>query len=150
MAVCLAVSALSVSCYDHEDTIFSDYYVCIKDEGGASSGVVSRTSNNFVTTYYIYMTAPLSDHDISVTYEMEIGDGLQEGVDFRVQSTTMSPIVFEPGTTRMPVRIVWLRHELDPEADNTLTIRLTSCSEGYAIGYPGPNHRFSAYTVTKQ
>lgn len=146
--MCLA--ALAVSCRDHNDVVFGDYFVCIKDESGMSNGTVSRTSNNFVTTYYVYITAPKRDHPVSVEYEMLVGDGLQEGVDFRVQATTASPLVFDPGTVRMPIRIVWLRHELDPERDNTLTIRLTSCSEGYGIGYPGPQHRFSEYTITKQ
>lgn len=150
LILALAVTAFLPSCRDHEDIVFDDYYVCIKDETGVSSGIVSQTSNNFVTTYYVYMTAPKLDRDVIVTYELEVGDGLSEGVDFRVQETTRSPLVFTPGTTRLPIRFVWLKHELDPARNNSVTIRLTSCSEGYLIGYPGPAHRFDAYTVTKQ
>lgn len=150
MIICLLAAAFAVSCKDHDDVVFGDYFVSIKDEAGMSAGIVSQTSNNFVTTYYVYMTAPLSDHDISVAYDVEVGAGLQEGVDFRIQSTTVSPLVFAPGTDRMPIRIVWLRHALDPDADNTVTLRLTSCSEGYGIGYPGPQRKFSTYTITKQ
>ena len=149
--IILSVIAASLSaCEDHKDIIFDEYYVCIKDEAGTSSGTVSKESDDFITSYYVQMVAPPASHDINVHYELVAGDGLREGVDFRVQASTKSPLLFAPGVTRMPVRIIWLRNALDPARDNTLTIRLTSCSENYTIGYPGPQHKFSAYTVTKQ
>lgn len=148
--ILLAAASLLASCSDHEDIIFDEYFICIKDEAGTSSSTIDQRSDDLVSSYYVQLIAPPASHDINVCYELIVGDGLREGVDFKVQASTKSPLLFAPGVTRMPVRIIWLSNPLDPAKDNTLTIRLTSCTENYNIGYPGPQNKFSSYTVTKQ
>ena len=73
-----------------------------------------------------------------VNYEIVVGDGLQEGVDYELV-TTGNQLTFEPGIYDMPIRIKWLAHPVDETKDNTLTIRLTGNSQSLHLGVPGPD-----------
>ena len=86
---------------------------------------------------------------VEVSYEIIVGDGLVEDVDYKVV-TTQNPLVFLPGIYDAPIRVRWLKHTVDPTKDNTLTIRLTSNSKGYTLGFPGPGHIQSQVTIEKR
>ena len=86
----------------------------------------------------------------TVDYEFIPGDGLKEGVDYVPFSSSRS-VTIARGVTRMPVRITYNSNVLDPAKDNTLTIKLTGCSDpSLNIGYPGPAANFSKHIVTKR
>lgn len=87
--------------------------------------------------------------DVTVDYELVVGDGLQEGVDFR-QVSPGSSIVFPSGVYERPIRIEWLNHMIEAGKNNTVKIVLKSNSKNFTIGFPGPDHLNSEYTITKQ
>ena len=150
--IAITVLALSMmySCNDRVETVFTDYYVCIKDENGAETSSVDASVSNLTVTYYVYLVAPVLDHNVVVNYEFIPGAGLQEGVDYTPVSSSRS-VTIAKGITRMPIRVTYNKSTLDPDMDNTLTIRLTSCSnESLNLGYPGPAARFRSHTVTKR
>ena len=79
---------------------------------------------------------------------MILGDGLKEGVDFKLQASTASPLTFEPGTYDLPVRILWLKNpDFDGSKDNSLRIRLKSSS---LEGYPGPGEVRREFSFLKK
>ncbi len=138
------------SCTDRLNTVFTNYYVCIKDEYGASSSNIDASVDDLTMTYYIYLVAPTLAHPVTVDYELIPGDGLKEGVDYVPFSSSRS-VTIARGVTRMPVRITYNSNVVDPAKDNTLTIKLTGCSDpSLIIGYPGPAANFSKHVVTKR
>ncbi len=147
--VVLAICCLS-SCSDRLDIVFTDYYVCIKDEYGAATSNISSEVDDLTMTYYIYLVSPVLDHSVTVDYEIISGDGLTEGIDYTLFTDSRS-VTISRGVTRMPIRITYNSNALDPTKDNTLTIRLTSCSDpSLIIGYPGPAANYSKHIVTKR
>ena len=50
----------------------------------------------------------------------------------------------------MPIRDRWKEHSLDDSADNTLTIALTGGTDGFCLGMPGPDAKFSRLVITKK
>lgn len=54
----------------------------------------------------------------------------------------------------MPIRVRWKEHSLDDSADNTLTISLTISltggTDGFCLGMPGPDAKFSRLVITKK
>jgi len=113
-----------------------------------SSSVTVSAKANTVGTYNIYFSTPATNETVTLTYEVVAGDGLKEGVDFRVLNDENS-ITFLPGIYDMPVRIQWMAHSLDPTKDNSVKIRLISNDRGYSIGFPGPAQHQSELTITK-
>ena len=153
LAVMLALLTFS-SCEKHEEIYFDSPFVSIADENGGTKMTVSKDGNNLVTVVYITLSASAEKFSspIDIEYELLAGDGLKENVDFKLQSTTKSPITFVPGIYTMPVRIQWFRNaDFDPSKDNTLTITLSGSSlEGMTLGYPGPDSRKKSYIFTKK
>lgn len=113
----------------------------------ASSVTVSAKAN-MVGTYNVYMSAPATNETVTVTYEVIVGDGLKEGVDYRLLNKENS-LTFLPGIYDMPIRIQWMPNPVDPAKDNTIKIRLISNDKGYSIGLPGPAQNQSVLTITK-
>lgn len=139
------------SCTKNDPVIFDDAFVYVADANGASSSVVDWESQNYLATYYVYLVSPSLSEDIEVSYDLVVGDGLTEGVDYKVVASTASPITFIQGIYSMPIRIEWLRHELDAKKDNTLRIVLRSCSDpSVQIGKPGPDRLGAEYTIRKR
>ena len=126
------------------DTPF--FYIATQD--GASTAVVGSDVEN-VNTYYVTMSSVSRDGNAVVDFAVIPGDGLKEGVDYEVvtQGTTLT---FLPGIYRMPLRIRWKEHVLDDSADNTLTIALTGGTDGFCLGMPGPDAKFSRLVITKK
>ncbi|MBQ8487090.1 MAG: hypothetical protein IJ559_01500 [Prevotella sp.] len=146
----LTLVAVLCSCADQEGEWFDTPFVRIATSTGASSTVVLSDVRN-VNTYSVYLSStPLADDDsLTVSYEVVVGDGLVEDVDYKVV-TSQNPLVFLPGIYDMPIRIRWLKNPVDPAKDNTVTIRLTANSKGYNLGYPGPDHKQSEVIIEKR
>ena len=124
----LALVALC-GCQKEEFEGFDMPFVKVTTTTGASQTVVLSNvsvSSKMLTTALV------------VNYEIVVGDGLQEGVDYELV-TTGNQLTFEPGIYDMPIRIKWLAHPVDETKDNTLTIRLTGNSQNLHLGVPGPD-----------
>jgi len=147
---CLSFSAALSACADQEGEWFNEPYVRISTTTGQSSTVVLTNVRN-TNTYSVYLSSqPLADNDsVEVSYEVIVGDGLQEDVDYKVV-TTQNPLVFLPGIYDMPIRIRWMKNRVDPTKDNTVTIRLTGTNKGYSLGFPGPDHVQSEVVIEKK
>ena len=136
------------SCADDGPEAFDQPFVRIATESGASSTVV-MSDVKAVNTYTVYLSSRALTDNLEVSYEIVVGDGLVSGVDYQVV-TTENPLVFLPGIYTMPIRIRWLEHRVDPSKDNTVTIRLTGNSKGFALGFPGPDHVQSQLVIEKR
>lgn len=134
---------------DQEETVFFDepFVRICTNTGEARTVVLSNVRNTNAYTVYL-SSRPITD-SLEVSYEIIVGDGLKEDVDYKVV-TTANPLVFFPGINDMPIRVRWLRNPVDPEKDNTLTIRLTGNSKGYNLGFPGPDHVQSEVVIEKR
>ncbi len=142
-----AVSACSVN----EPVVFEDAFVYLSDEKGQISSEIPWDSNHNLMTYYVYLVCPGGFGDVSIDYELIVGDGLKEGVDFKHIRNTASPLSFPEGVYRKPIRIEWLEHELDPRKDNSLTISLIGTDNAKVnLGRPGPGHLGKEYRIRKK
>ena len=131
----ISLLAMFSSCDDSTSIMFTDYYACIKDKGGAA-------------TYYISLVSVIMDDPVTISYEIKAGDGLKEGVNFKVINGTGN-VTFDKGIFKKPLRIEYFPAKVDETKDCKLTIRLTeSSNKSIGIGYPGPNRRFSEHTIT--
>lgn len=136
------------SCDQDESVYFDEPFVRICTSTGEARTVVLSNVRN-TNTYSVYLSSrPITD-SLEVSYEVIVGDGLTEDVDYKVV-TTANPLVFLPGINDMPIRIRWLKNPVDPTKDNTVTIRLTGNSKGYNLGFPGPDHVQSEVVIEKR
>lgn len=136
------------SCADDGPEVFDQPFVRITAPNGSSSQIV-LTNARVVNTYTVYLSSrPITD-SLEVNYEIIVGDGLQEDVDYKVV-TTQNPLKFLPGIYDAPIRVRWLKHDVDPTKDNTMTIRLTGNSKGYTLGFPGPDQVQSQVKIEKR
>ena len=136
------------SCADQEGEWFDEPFVRISTDTGQARTVVPTDVRN-VNTYYVYLSSTPLAEELTVSYEVIVGNGLQSGVDFEVV-TRDEVLTFLPGFYDVPFRVRWLSHRVDPTKDNTLTIRLTGNSRGFNLGYPGPDHLQSQLVIEKQ
>lgn len=132
----LALVALC-GCQNEEFEGFDMPFVKVTTTTGASQTVVLSNVNN-INTYVVSVSSKMLTTALVVNYEIVVGDGLQEGVDYELV-TTGNQLTFEPGIYDMPIRIKWLAHPVDETKDNTLTIRLTGNSQNLHLGVPGPD-----------
>lgn len=136
------------SCDQEESVYFDEPFVRICTSTGEARTVVLSNVRN-TNTYSVYLSSrPITD-SLEVSYEVIVGDGLTEDVDYKVV-TTANPLVFLPGINDMPIRIRWLKNPVDPTKDNTVTIRLIGNSKGYNLGFPGPDHVQSEVVIEKR
>ena len=148
IGACAALLFAFTSCSDHPDFLFKDFFVSVADENGAESSRVLSTANNLVITYYFNLVSEELTEPLTVYFDVVIGDGLQENVDFEFQTANRS-VTFNPGIYQRPFRINYLKHEVDPSKDNTIKIVIRETSDpNITIGYPGPNHKFSTHEIT--
>ena len=145
---CLIVCTCLTACGDDGPEVFDQPFVRITAPNGTSSQVV-LSNVRAVNTYTVYLSSrPVTD-SLEVNYEIIVGDGLQEDVDYKVV-TTQNPLVFLPGIYDAPIRIRWLKNPVDPAKDNTVIIRLTGNSKGYTLGFPGPDREQSEVKIEKR
>lgn len=124
------------------------YVVQEGDAAYSESSTVSAMSNNLVKTYNIVLSAEAMAETVNVVYDIVVGDGLKEGVDFELHRQPGN-VTFLPGIHFQPVRITFKRSPVDETKDNSLTIRIVSTPEGTGIGMEGPSHRNSIHKILK-
>lgn len=141
--------ALLCSCEKHQEVYFDTPFVRIEDTGGNAAMNIDHTLDNLLTELRVVVSASSNyfTEPITVEYDVIAGDGLQEGVDFRIQSSHRSPLTFSPGTYTLPIRVIWYKAtDFDPDKDNTLTLRLTGASiPEMLLGVPGPDGKKSEF-----
>lgn len=136
----------AASCHINDFKEFTDYYIAF-DPGNSSSTVINE-AGSVVGQYMIHFCTVKRDDTVGVEVEVTPGDGLTEGVDYKVVS---SPSVkFVPGVYDKAFIIEWLPHALDSSKDNSLTLTLHSCTDsGIILGVPGPSHKDISIKISK-
>lgn len=114
----------------------------------AKSSVVSiDAEGEFTGSYTVHYTGPKPSAPIVVSFAVTCGDGLSEGIDYKV-ATVGGKITFMPGIYEQTIKIDWLPHDIDGTKDNTVTISLLS-AEGVTLGYPGPDRLMKDLVIRK-
>jgi hypothetical protein len=134
------------SCGQDENEPFNQKFIHIMMNETSSEVIPSDAIR--LSTYNVYLSSSKLSTSLEVNFEIVVGDGLKEGVDFQM-ITTGNQLVFFPGIYDMPIRIKWISHLLDPTKDNTLKIVLVSNNQDITLGLPGPDHLQRAFTITK-
>jgi hypothetical protein len=138
---------LTTACGLNENDLYDLKYIHIMLNDASTTTVSAKART--VGSYNVYLSSGSFNESVEVTYKIEVGDGLQQGLDFNI-ITTGDKLTFLPGIFDMPIRIQWLPNEnLDPTKNNTITITLLSNNKGYSIGFPGPDHNQSSFIITK-
>lgn len=141
MLISIAVSAASCN----KITLFDEAFVAFDT---AKSSVVSiNATGEFTGSYTLHYTGPKPSAPIVVNFVVTCGNGLAEGVDYKV-ATTGGKITFMPGIYEQVIKIDWLPHEIDESKDNTVTISLVS-ADGVTLGYPGPDKLMKDLVIRK-
>lgn len=114
----------------------------------AKSSVVSiDAEGEFTGSYTVHYTGPKPSVPIVVSFAVTCGDGLSEGIDYKV-ATVGGKITFMPGIYEQTIKIDWLPHDIDETKNNTVTISLLS-AEGVTLGYPGPDRLMKDLVIRK-
>lgn len=114
----------------------------------AKSSVVSiDAEGEFTGSYTVHYTGPKPSAPIVVSFAVTCGDGLSEGIDYKV-ATVGGKITFMPGIYEQTIKIDWLPHDIDETKDNTVTISLL-LAEGITLGYPGPDRLMKDLVIRK-
>ena len=141
MLMLIAVSAASCN----KITLFDEAFVAFDT---AKSSVVSiNAAGEFTGSYTLHYTGPKPSAPIVVNFVVTCGNGLAEGVDYKV-ATAGGKITFMPGIYEQVIKIDWLPHEIDESKDNTVTISLVS-ADGVTLGYPGPDKLMKELVIRK-
>ncbi len=141
MLMSIVVSAASCN----KITLFDEAFVAFDT---AKSSVVSiNATGEFTGSYTLHYTGPKPSAPIVVNFVVTCGNGLAEGVDYKV-ATAGGKITFMPGIYEQVIKIDWLPHEIDESKDNTVTISLVS-ADGVTLGYPGPDKLMKDLVIRK-
>lgn len=141
MLMLIAVSAASCN----KITLFDEAFVAFDT---AKSSVVSiNATGEFTGSYTLHYTGPKPSAPIVVNFVVTCGNGLAEGVDYKV-ATAGGKITFMPGIYEQVIKIDWLPHEIDESKDNMVTISLVS-ADGVTLGYPGPDKLMKDLVIRK-
>ena len=143
MAAALILAAFTVSCNRIET--FTDAFIAF--DSSKSSAVSVDAEGEFTGSYTVHYTGPKPAAPISVTFSVTSGDGLEEGIDYRV-ATPGGKLTFLPGVYEQTVKIDWLPHDIDQSKDNTVTISLMS-ADGVTLGYQGPDRLMKDIVIRK-
>lgn len=139
----LATLALTVACNKIET--FDGAFVAF--DTSKSSVVSIDAEGEFTGSYTLHYTGPKPSAPIVVSFAVTCGDGLSEGIDYKV-ATVGWKITFMPGIYEQTIKIDWLPHDIDETKDNTVTISLLS-AEGVTLGYPGPDRLMKDLVIRK-
>lgn len=137
---------LLVSCGIEEQVPYQTPFIHIMYQESSETTISSLV--HAPNAYMVYLSAAPLNRKLEVYYEIQVGDGLQEGRDFE-RLTLSDTLVFLNGIYDMPIRIQWLPSPLDLTKDNTLKIILKGNNLGINLGLPGPDHKQSVFTITK-
>ena len=143
LAMLMSIAVSAASC--NKITLFDEAFVAFDT---AKSSVVSiNATGEFTGSYTLHYTGPKPSAPIVVNFVVTCGNGLAEGVDYKV-ATAGGKITFMPGIYEQVIKIDWLPHEIDESKDNTVTISLVS-ADGVTLGYPGPNKLMKDLVIRK-
>ena len=143
LAMLMLIAVSAVSC--NKITLFDEAFVAFDT---AKSSVVSiNATGEFTGSYTLHYTGPKPSAPIVVNFVVTCGNGLAEGVDYKV-ATAGGKITFMPGIYEQVIKIDWLPHEIDEYKDNTVTISLVS-ADGVTLGYPGPDKLMKDLIIRK-
>lgn len=143
LAVLMSIAVSAASC--NKITLFDEAFVAFDT---AKSSVVSiNAAGEFTGSYTLHYTGPKPSAPIVVNFVVTCGNGLAEGVDYKV-ATAGGKITFMPGIYEQVIKIDWLPHEIDESKDNTVTISLVS-ADGVTLGYPGPDKLMKDLVIRK-
>lgn len=143
LAMLISIAVSSASC--NRITLFDEAFVAFDS---AKSSVVSiNAAGEFTGSYTLHYTGPKPSAPIVVNFVVTCGNGLAEGVDYKV-ATAGGKITFMPGIYEQVIKIDWLPHEIDESKDNTVTISLVS-ADGVTLGYPGPDKLMKDLVIRK-
>lgn len=143
LAMLMSIAVSAASC--NKITLFDEAFVAFDT---AKSSVVSINATGELTgSYTLHYTGPKPSAPIVVNFVVTCGNGLAEGVDYKV-ATAGGKITFMPGIYEQVIKIDWLPHEIDESKDNTVTISLVS-ADGVTLGYPGPDKLMKDLVIRK-
>ena len=143
LAMLMSIVVSASSC--NKITLFDEAFVAFDT---AKSSVVSiNATGEFTGSYTLHYTGPKPSAPIVVNFVVTCGNGLAEGVDYKV-ATAGGKITFMPGIYEQVIKIDWLPHEIDESKDNTVTISLVS-ADGVTLGYPGPDKLMKDLVIRK-
>lgn len=143
LAMLMSIVVSAASC--NKITLFDEAFVAFDI---AKSSVVSiNATGEFTGSYTLHYTGPKPSVPIVVNFVVTCGNGLAEGVDYKV-ATAGGKITFMPGIYEQVIKIDWLPHEIDESKDNTVTISLVS-ADGVTLGYPGPDKLMKDLVIRK-
>lgn len=143
LAMLMSIVVSAASC--NKITLFDEAFVAFDT---AKSSVVSiNATGEFTGSYTLHYTGPKPSAPIVVNFVVTCGNGLAEGVDYKVV-TAGGKITFMPGIYEQVIKIDWLPHEIDESKDNTVTISLVS-ADGVTLGYPGPDKLMKDLVIRK-
>ena len=143
LAMLMSIAVSAASC--NKITLFDEAFVAFD---AAKSSVVSiNAAGEFTGSYTLHYTGPKPSAPIVVNFVVTCGDGLAEGVDYKV-ATAGGKITFMPGIYEQVIKIDWLPHEIDESKDNTVTISLVS-ADGVTLGYPRPDKLMKDLVIRK-
>lgn len=153
--IVLSLTLLLMGCGKHEEIMFDTPFVTISDKSKLMTSMsIDKDGNNILTELCVSVNVSKEKFTgpIVIEYELIVGNGLEEGKDFKIQESTKSPLTFEPGTYDLPVRILWYKTPyFDESKDNSLVLKLISSSiPDMVLGYPGPNEVRRTFTFTKR
>lgn len=112
------------------------------------SSINVQASRNETLDYKVYLSTKLQYEPITLNYEIIVGDGLKEGVDFEVL-TDKTKLVFKPGYFEMPITIKWISNPLNATKDNSIIIKLLSNDRNITVGLPGPDKNQAQLKINK-
>lgn len=143
LAMLMSIAVSAASC--NKITLFDEAFVAFDT---AKSSVVSiNATGEFTGSYTLHYTGPKPSAPIVVNFVVTCGNGLAEGVDYKV-ATAGGKITFMPGIYEQVIKIDWLPHDIDESKDNTVTISLVS-ADGVTLGYPGPDKLMKDLVIRK-
>lgn len=143
LAMLMSIAVSAASC--NKITLFDEAFVAFDT---AKSSVVSiNATGEFTGSYTLHYTGPKPSAPIVVNFVVTCGNGLAEGVDYKV-ATAGGKITFMPGIYEQVIKIDWIPHEIDESKDNTVTISLVS-ADGLTLGYPGPDKLMKDLVIRK-
>lgn len=143
----LFLALMAAACSKEEFSPYDHPFIHINvNEQDTVTVAANRTDT---VDYQVYLSSRLLFEPVDVTYEVQAGDGLQEGRDFEL-ITKGNTLTFPQGIFQRPIRIAWFASELDSTKTNKLTIRLLSNNKGYTMGLPGPDQLQKQLVITKK
>lgn len=113
-----------------------------------ASMVNVQSTRNETIDYKVYFSTKMQYEPITLKYEVIVGNGLQEGVDFELINA-VKELVFKPGYFEMPISIRWKSNPIDASKDNSVTIKLLSNDKNITIGLPGPDKHQTELKIVK-